>query len=40
MNVCTKAAKNKVVRNLKRKVSRKRQKDKGVFKKKRKYNGK
>ena len=35
------AAKNKVVRNLKRKVSRKRQKDKGVFKKKRhKYNAK
>ena len=35
------AARNKVVRNLKRKVSRKRQKDKGVFKKKRhKYNAK
>ena len=35
------AARNKVVRNLKRKVSRKRQKDKGVCKKKRhKYNAK
>ncbi|QDZ25515.1 U3 small nucleolar RNA-associated protein [Chloropicon primus] len=32
------AAKDKVVRNLKRKVSRKRQKDKGVFKKKRRHN--